>query len=51
MKNCIYCGKEIDANSQFCPYCGSALPKEEMVQTPVYQEQPVQEHQWLLELI
>ena len=40
MKNCIYCGKEIDANSQFCPYCGSALPKEEVVQAPVYQEQP-----------
>ena len=41
MKNCIYCGKEIDANSQFCPYCGSALPKEEIVQAPVYQEQPM----------
>lgn len=37
MKFCFHCGKELNDEAAFCPFCGGALRKEE----PVSQAQPV----------
>ena len=39
-KECVKCGKLIDANSEFCPYCGAKQDLRD-VETPISTQKPL----------